>query len=126
MIELIPLDRLLTLADPLEFWPWGIGPSDREQFYECFARIAPSRLPVEQESSWEDHVARIKHLVLEGWSDAIEIDVGVPCLGYPGPDWIILDGNHRVVAATLRKFTHISADVAGQTDYLNELFGEVF
>jgi len=69
-----------------------------------------------------DHAGRIAYLVLNEAADPIEVDVGVPVLRY-WPDWIVLDGNHRLAAAIYSGRSHIAAEVAGQLDYAEELFG---
>ena len=70
----------------------------------------------------DDHAGRIAYLVLYPASDAIEVDVGVPCLGYI-PKWMLTDGNHRMAAAIFSGKDWISATVAGQLDYAKRLFG---
>jgi hypothetical protein len=56
-------------------------------------------------------------------SDAIEVDVGCPVLGYGGPKWPVTDGNHRLAAAIVRNDAFISVDVAGQLDHAASLLG---
>jgi hypothetical protein len=70
----------------------------------------------------DQEVERIAYLVVNGWDDAIEIDVGVPSL-LCHVDWIVLDGNHRLAAAIYRGDTMISASVGGCIGYAMELFG---
>lgn len=53
---------------------------------------------------------------------ALEIDVGVPALNYL-PDWMVLDGNHRLAAAIYARRPTILAYVGGQLDYAQRLFG---
>lgn len=64
----------------------------------------------------------VRYLAEHGWSDPIEVDIGVPCIGYAGPAWPVLDGNHRVWAAALRGDRFIEADIAGQVDHAARLF----
>lgn len=59
------------------------------------------------------HAERIAWLVLYPAEDPIEIDVGVPILGYHIP-WPVLDGNHRLAAAIFRKDLTILVAPAGQ------------
>lgn len=70
----------------------------------------------------DDHAARIAYLVEHEARDAIEIDVGVPALNYL-PDWMVLDGNHRLAAAIYARRPTILAYVGGQLDYAQRLFG---
>ena len=67
-----------------------------------------------------DHAARIAFLVRNPAQDAIEIDVGIPSLGY-FPDWIVVDGNHRLAAAIYAKREYIFATVAGDVDYAKQI-----
>ncbi|MBG6083188.1 hypothetical protein [Rubrivivax gelatinosus] len=71
----------------------------------------------------EAHVGRIRYLAHSGWSDAIELDVGCPVLGYAGPAWPCVDGNHRLSAAILRGDATILVDVSGQVDHAARLLG---
>jgi hypothetical protein len=69
----------------------------------------------------EWHAQRIAYLLTYGWDRPIEIDVGVPSLGYwPYP---LIDGHHRLCAAIYRGDTDIAATVGGSLDYAFELFG---
>jgi hypothetical protein len=70
----------------------------------------------------QQHAARIAYLVKHGWDDNIDIDVGVPSLGAVG-HWPYTDGNHRICAAILRGDTHIRAEVSGDVDYAEKIFG---
>jgi len=70
----------------------------------------------------EEHVSRIAHLAVNGWEDAIHLDVGVPSLGCV-VEWPLVDGNHRLAAAMYRGYQDILAEVSGQVDYAEELLG---
>lgn len=87
------------------------------------ANAAEVAQPVGANALAADHIGRVRYLARCGWHDPIELDVGVPCLGYPGPSWPVTDGNHRLCAATLRSDEFITADVAGQVDHAAELLG---
>ena len=71
-----------------------------------------------------DHSQKIAYFLVNDILSPIQIDVGVPYLNFY-PDWMIEDGNHRFAAAILKNQEYIAADVAGQEDYINELFGRV-
>jgi hypothetical protein len=79
--------------------------------------------PVDGNGTPEQHMGRVRFLAAHGWSDPIEIDVGVPCLGYAGPSWPVIDGNHRLWAAALRGDDFIAVDIAGQVDHAARLLG---
>lgn len=80
-------------------------------------------MPVDTDATAELHIGRIRYLARHGWSDPIEIDVGVPCIGYAGPQWPIVDGNHRLWAATLRREATIEVGVTGQVGHAARLLG---
>ncbi len=86
--------------------------------------IAKKRFLREWRNTWsrKDHIQRIAWFVVTPWHEPISIDVGVPELGC-NVDWIVIDGNHRLAAAFYREDTHISADVSGSVDLIQEMFG---
>lgn len=63
------------------------------------------------------HVQRVAWFVIHGWSNPIEVDLGVPVMGFY-PTWPILDGNHRFAAAVYRGDEAILARVAGQMSWI--------
>lgn len=62
------------------------------------------------------HIRRVAWFVENGKNMELELDVGVPCLGYEA-DWMVTDGNHRFAAAIIRGDETIEADLAGDLDY---------
>jgi hypothetical protein len=70
-------------------------------------------------------VERVTYFVIYGFEDPIQIDVGVPVLNFY-PDWMIPDGNHRLMAAIYRKDEFIKCSVSGQNSYTNALFETSF
>lgn len=66
------------------------------------------------------HIDIIAKFVHCGWDNPIEIDVGVPSLGF-SPSWIILDGNHRFAAAIVRKDKIIAVSASGVTNAIEAL-----
>ncbi len=75
---------------------------------------APRRPPRPYETWWSapntkaavakvrrDHIRRIAWFVKNGFQDPIDVDVGVPSLGYYNTH-LIVDGNHRFAAALYR------------------------
>ena len=70
--------------------------------------------------SRKHHIERVAYLVIHGWDDPIEVDVGVPSLGNYS-DWPILDGNHRFLAAIVREDRHIKVDASGEVKLINQL-----
>jgi hypothetical protein len=67
------------------------------------------------------HARRIAWLMKKGWDDPIELDVGIPSLGYY--PYILTDGHHRLCAAILLGDLVIKAQVSGALDYAFQLFG---
>jgi hypothetical protein len=85
-------------------------------------KLEPSPSELLGEGSKAYHAGRIAHLVINGWNDPIDIDVGVPVLSFT-PTWLVPDGNHRLAAAIFRDDEFIAADVSGDIDLAFELFG---
>jgi hypothetical protein len=63
-----------------------------------------------------DHARRIAWFVVNGWTDPIEVDVGVPHLNC-WVRWMITDGNHRTAAAIYRGDPTIEGSFGGSIDY---------
>ena len=111
----VPLERMLELANPLSDWPWCCEAPTNQEIARLLSSAPLEPEPVCTDDAAVRHIGRIRYLVQHGWDDAIEIDVGVPALGYPGPEWPVTDGNHRLAAAQVRGDKTIRVDVAGQT-----------
>lgn len=122
MPVLLPTVKVLELCNPLRMSPWVAGRVTKTLVRECLKNrwLCPS--PVGHNASADMHAGRIAFLVKNGWSDSIEIDVGIPSMRCY-VDWPVLDGNHRLAAAYLRGDDQISAMIGGDLDYALELFG---
>lgn len=123
MSTTVLLPTVLRLCDPRQDWPWSCPTPSPDQVQALLASAPEVPDPIYGEGTPESHIGRILYLARHGWTDAIEIDVGIPCLGYPGPGWPVTDGNHRLWAATLRKDAHILVDIAGQVDHAARILG---
>ena len=123
MTAMVHLQRVLDLCDPRAAWPWACCRPDAQLERELFSSAPEVDLPIESVATAAEHIGRIRYLARVGWFDPIELDLGVPCLGYPGPSWAIVDGNHRVWAAAIRGDQFIGVDVAGQVDHAAALLG---
>jgi hypothetical protein len=131
MSTLIPLAALDAFRSPFENDVWRCGlvsmsmvaQALKEDLVYDYAQwqVAINESPNQQPSA-QQHAARIAYLVKNGWDDPIDIDVGVPSLGAVG-HWPYTDGNHRICAAILRGDTHIRADISGDVDYAEHIFG---
>lgn len=114
----LPVAILADYANPLGSpWPWGAVVT-----LDDIAQALQERRLVSVPGT-EDHAGRIAYLVENPASDPIAVDVGCPSLGYDGPDWPYIDGNHRLVAAIYRGDALIAADVDGEVGHATELFG---
>lgn len=67
------------------------------------------------------HARRIAWLMKNGWDAPIDIDVGIPSLGYY--PYILTDGHHRLCAAIMTGESWIKAQISGSVDYAFKLFG---
>ena len=115
----VSVNKLKKICDPFEDSPWGTAVTHAE--VKLAIKAGRFREPNDYQNT-KDHAGRIACLVVAGWCDPIEIDVGIPVLNY-FPGWIITDGNHRLAAAIYLKQRYIRASVAGQVDYANKLLG---
>ena len=122
-VATVRLERVLCLCDPRANWPWDCDAPDESTIQKLLESQLEVCNPVGPHGTAAEHLGRVLYLARHGWEDAVEIDVGIPCLGYSGPDWPVIDGNHRVWAATLRGDEFIDVTVAGQVDHAAELLG---
>jgi hypothetical protein len=126
MSVLISVDKLVELCNPFPSTPWGVQITlddirkavELRQFKD--APIARQLLFRQSPMARVLHIQRIAYLATFGWDDPIEIDVGVPSLGYC-PDWIIVDGNHRYVSAICRQDKLIAAEIGGDIGFAEDL-----
>lgn len=119
-MQTIKVKAIQNHCDPFnntDGYPWG---GVKISFSDVEMAIKENRI----ESKWgtENHIERIAYLVINKDSKPIDIDVGIPCLNFY-IDWMIIDGNHRLAAAIYRGDEYILADIAGQVDYAEFLFG---
>lgn len=66
------------------------------------------------------HEERVAYLVLHRDETPIQVDVGVPSLGYEA-SWPVEDGNHRLAAAIYRGDKTILADASGEVRLIQRL-----
>lgn len=126
----LPVKRLQKLCDPYETNPWG-----KQRITRAKVRAAIEAKSLESEPmsnrahrrrTYRYHIERIAWLVVNGWEDAIEVDIGVPALGCHAElegFCVIWDGNHRLAAAIYRGDLEIMAGVSGDIGYGKKLFG---
>lgn len=122
MPVLLPTAKVLNLCHPLRQSPWDTDRVTKKMVREALQNEWFRDKPVGAGSPALSHASRIAFLVKHGWEDAIEVDVGIPSMGYH-VNWSVTDGNHRLAAAAYRGDEAILASVAGSLDYALELFG---
>lgn len=119
----IQLQRVLRLCDPRSRWPWRSKAPSARLTEALLADASEIAKPIPSDAGARAHLGRVRHLARVGWADPIELDVGVPALGYAGPAWPVTDGNHRLWAACLRGDEFIEVNVSGQIDHAALLLG---
>lgn len=96
------------------------------QLHESFAHDTVSATEVVEESVRRRmHIEKIAWFVLNGFHQPLNLDVGVPFLGYH-VDYPVLDGNHRLASAIYRfvcsgEDLEIPLLIDGSIDYAQEL-----
>ena len=77
--------------------------------------------PIDIDSSGDAHAERVAWLVIHEATDPIEIDVGIPSIGYMPPE-MVPDGNHRLAAA-IYAGRPIAVEITGDVNFATEIFG---
>ena len=104
-------------SDPFRDHPWGVMVTKKQ-----VEKALRSGQLVPQPTD-TNHAGRIAYLVENEAQDAIELDVGIPSMGYPGPANMTIDGNHRLAAAIYKNKKTILSSVSGSLNHAKELFG---
>ena len=119
----IPIASIIEFCDPMKSDIWGVGrliePSEIE------SAIASGEFETRHlEPHLRDrpyHVQRIAYFFVLDFMEPIDLDVGTGQED-PPPWWMVLDGNHRLFAAQLRRDRDIPCLIQGDLDYAAELF----
>ena len=124
---LLPLIKLAEFVNPFTISPWEFkrpihkdevtSAIENKDFYFKHTEIGDCHRMTRKQ-----HIFRIAYLTVNVSNVPVEIDVGVPELGF-WPTDIMLDGHHRVAAALMRGDTTIAANVSGSLDYAKQIFG---
>lgn len=133
MIKKVIMDDLVVKAPLDSLKPWN--PLNGHPVWRgCEEPISPKEVekaiknklffdePIVSSSPRKDHIARIAFLVVNGWWDYIELDFGVPSMGYC-PKWPVVDGNHRLAAAFFDGHTTIDAGISGSLEEAEKILG---
>lgn len=136
----VPVADIVALVDPLRRNPWrGVDRVVREEeVREAVARgdLRDAHLG---EGLYEDHkdrmtadearalarrehVARIAWFVVHGVDAPVEIDVGIPSVGFFVGGIVLDDGHHRLAAAAIRGDATIPVCPSGECDHFTCLF----
>jgi len=125
---LIPVHKILdNIRSPFE--AWDVFNPVTEEMVAAAIRDGSWALAKEsfshgngtQDMGAVEHARRIAWLIKNGWEDSIDLDVGIPSMGYY--PYIVIDGHHRLCAAIMTGEAVIKAQVSGSLDYAFALFG---
>ena len=120
-------------VNPLRRSPWqgsaGYGKSLRAAVTRCLNANDLSEQPWDsgdrpaQKHGSDDgyHAKRIAYLVRNPDATPIDIDVGIPSIGFV-PSHLIMDGNHRAAAAIYRSDAWIAIAPSGSIALLRRMF----
>jgi hypothetical protein len=118
----LPLSALLEYCDPMLDDPWGCGRIEEDDVLRAAALLTDCRgqtgeYDQEGSKSYTANVERIAHFYRYGWevagSDLNPITVDIGLAGYT-PAYLIVDGNHRVAAAKLRRDEWLDVELIGE------------
>lgn len=122
----VPVARLLEICDPTKVTAWRgfvIHPDEVEEAVkEDRLQSSPWDPSIPKKRERQYHIERVAYFVVHGWTDPIDIDVGVPSLGCY-ISWMILDGNHRFYAAVIRNDLSILSTLSGDLNHAREILG---
>lgn len=113
---------LASLANPFDSVIWS-GLDNPITAEEVGAALVVGKLKHPDDGPCDtrsDHVQRVAWFMVHGWRDPLEVDIGIPSLGYV-PEWPVQDGNHRLAAAILLKNQTIDIRFSGSLDYAEEI-----
>ena len=119
----LDVEKIAAICNPYESTVWSSKVVRKKDVQMAITagllESAPYCMALEDDWDHQTHVQRIAWLVANGWSDPIEVDVGIPVLGFH-VNWPVTDGNHRLAAAIYRGDERILASVSGQVSYIEE------
>lgn len=114
---LVSVKTLSDILDPFNQPIWG-NIVTKEEVEKA---LEESRLISDSKS--KDHAGRIAYFVVNEPQKPILIDVGIEDF-ISTFNWIIDDGNHRLCGSIFAGREHIAADISGNCDLIEALFGK--
>ena len=129
MLEVLKVSvpKLREMADPFicDVWSCGSVLTKEDVANSIHSRrykVAPYPGQGQGLEPWslQDHADRVAYLVVFGWCEPIQVDVGVPYLGVM-PQWPVSDGNHRLAAAIFAGLQTIDAEVSGDCELISQI-----
>ena len=128
---MLPLNRFKKLINPLRAPPWqGCVDCRRSTISKHIKNgtsesqpwdAGPNPAQNDHETDEDFHSKRVAYLVINPSNRPIQIDVGVPSLGFE-PRYLVYDGNHRIAAAIYRRDEWLAVDYSGSVDVFQEMF----
>lgn len=119
IVELDPA-KVQEIYNPFESLVWDIHKPVTKEEIETLVQKGDVAAPEVAPMSRLMHMRKIAWFVVNGWRYPIDVDIGIPSMGYR-PSWGITDGNHRFVAALVRGDQAISASFSGQVSEIARL-----
>lgn len=125
----IKIAKLMLHHNPYKYPVWGNFTVSKRLVTSCIYNNLYISIPVSQLSAFQRsrlnprrlHAMRIAYLVLNYDKMPIDLDVGIPEMGYF--NIMILDGFHRIAAAIYRRDEYINADISGSVAFAKRAFG---
>jgi hypothetical protein len=124
-VDCLSVQKLLDFCNPFSGICWDIKEISFSDVEKAIANSKSESAPFSSGKSskiWSrnKHIERIAYLVVNYNNEPINIDVGIPSLGY-GIEWPVIDGNHRLAAAIFRGEKSIAAYCSGELDLIQQL-----
>ena len=129
----LDVEKLTGYCNPLGAWIELKRPITKDEVQACldagsenlaetplWTEMAFGRVKLTQQEARDRHVSKIAYFVKHGIERPIDLDVGVPSMGYFS-DHFVTDGNHRLAGALLRGDKTIAASVCGSETHAKEL-----
>ena len=130
MLEVVrvSVSKLREMADPFGCDVWSCGSilakeSVTDSLHSKRYKFSPYPGQVLHDCkpwSLQDHADRVAYLVVFGWCEPVQVDVGIPDIGFM-PQWPIIDGNHRLAAAIFAGLEAIDAEVSGDCELISQI-----